>query len=242
MAIRQKHTLQKGIFWLVYVAVIAACVVIDQLSKHFIDLATQVVNPVTQQITTRRDIPLIGDWLLLHWTTNDGATGGIFSNMENRNILFFVMTVVGLPVFVFMLWRSRTRSVWGQVAFAFIIGGTIGNAIDRLFLAESGFFTGAVRDFVQVTWFFGIFNMADSFLVVGVFSALLAILFFDYDGLVPTIIQERKSKAATIQVAEPSDTQAAQSVVDDTKGVATAEGDNATEQIETVDETEKSDE
>lgn len=193
MAIRQKNTLPKLVFWIVYIAVIIACVAIDQLTKYYIDLATQVINPVTQQMT-RRDIPLIGDWMLLHWTTNDGATGGIFAKMENRNILFFVMTLIGLPIFVFMLWRSRTRSVWGQVAFAFIIGGTLGNAIDRIFLAQNGFFTGAVRDFVQVTWFFGIFNMADSFLVVGVFLALFAIVFFDSDGLVPTILKDRSSK------------------------------------------------
>ena len=93
-----------------------------------------------------------------------------------------------------MLYRSRTRSVWGQVAFAFIIGGTIGNAIDRLFLAERVFFTGEVRDFVMVKHFFGIFNMADSFLVVGVILALLAIGFFDYDSLLSIFLEERKKK------------------------------------------------
>ena len=177
-------SLKPLIFWLIYVGVIIACVVIDQLTKYFIEIAVANNGP----------IPVLGDWLTIVWTTNDGATGGIFSEMENRNILFFVMTVIGLPIFFYLLWRSRTRSVWGQVAFAFMIGGTVGNAIDRLFLAKNGFFTGAVRDFVQVEHFFGIFNMADSFLVVGVILALLAIVFFDHDSLVASIIDEQKSR------------------------------------------------
>ena len=125
--------------------------------------------------------------------------------MKGRNILFFVMTVVGLPVFGYMLYRSRTRSVWGQVAFSFIIGGTLGNAIDRLFLAKDGFFTGAVRDFVRVENFFGIFNMADSFLVVGVILALLAIVVFDPDSLVASIIAEHKQGKAEPQNVQTDD-------------------------------------
>lgn len=177
-------------FWLIYAGVIVVTVVIDQLSKFFIGNAANHVEGWKYQIFPHMD------WLYLHWTLNDGATGGIFKSLPWRNVLFFVMTLVGLPIFFFMLWRSRTRSACGQVAFAFMIGGTIGNAIDRLFLVEEGgkFFTGAVRDFVHVEWFFGIFNMADSFLVVGVFLALFAIVVFDPDSLVMTFVSERKAK------------------------------------------------
>lgn len=183
-------SLKPLIFWIIYVGVIIACIAIDQLTKYFIGLAAGNSEGWTYKI-----FPHI-NWLYLHWTRNDGATGNIFGNYEGRHILFFIMTLVGLPVFGFMLWRSRTRSVWGQVAFAFMIGGTIGNAIDRLFLVEKGgqFFSGAVRDFVHVTWFFGIFNMADSFLVIGVILALLAIVVFDPDSLVSAFVSERNSK------------------------------------------------
>ena len=187
------NNLKPWVFWLIYAGVIVACVLIDQLTKHFIEIA--VANAEGHRIR------ILGDWLTLVWTTNDGATGGIFSGMKGRNILFFVMTVVGLPVFGYMLYRSRTRSVWGQVAFSFIIGGTLGNAIDRLFLAEKGFFTGEVRDFVRVENFFGIFNMADSFLVVGVILALLAVIFFDPDSLLAIFLAERKKNADGISSA-----------------------------------------
>lgn len=180
-------SLKPLIFWLIYAGVIVATIVIDQLTKHFIEIA--VANNGGR-------IRILGDWLTLVWTTNDGASFGIFKGLKWRNILFFIMTLVGLPIFGFMLWRSRTRSVWGQVAFAFMIGGTIGNAIDRLVLAEKGgeFFSGRVRDFVEVQNFPGIFNMADSFLVVGVILALLAIVVFDPDSLVSSILSDRKQK------------------------------------------------
>ncbi len=191
------NNLRPWIFWLIYVGVIVACVIIDQLTKHFIEIA--VANAEGHRIR------ILGDWLTLVWTTNDGATGGMFSDMEGRNILFFVMTLVGLPVFGYMLYRSRTRSVCGQVAFSFIIGGTLGNAIDRLFLAQKGFFTGAVRDFVRVENFFGIFNMADSFLVVGVILALLAIVFFDSDSLLAMLLTELKKAKDGVQTSPSND-------------------------------------
>lgn len=193
---REKGKLIKPIFWIVYIAVIAVCILLDQLSKYYIQIAVQ---------ESGGQINVLGEWLTFVWTTNDGATGGIFSKMEGRNILFFVMTLIGLPIFFFMLWRSRRRSVWGQIAFSFIIGGTIGNAIDRIYFAEDGFFTGAVRDFVKVQNFFGIFNVADSFLVVGVIMALLAVLFFDYDSLVKTMINERRQNAEKKQQTENAD-------------------------------------
>lgn len=175
------------IYIAVYVAVIAVCIALDQITKHYIEIAVR---------DNGGKIRILGDWLTFVWTTNEGATGGMFTNLGWQNWLFFFMTLIGLPVFGWLLWRSRTRSAWGQVAFAFIIGGTIGNAIDRIVFAGSEFFSGAVRDFIRVEGFFGIFNVADSFLVVGVILALLAIVFFDPDSLLFTFLKDRKSKQA----------------------------------------------
>lgn len=175
----------------IYLAVVAVCVLLDQLTKHFVYVATE---------SGSKTIPIIGDWLVLYWTENDGATGGLFSNLGWQNWLFFFITLIGLPVFFWLLLRSRKRSVWGQVAFAFIMGGTVGNAVDRFAFATDKFFGGAVRDFIKVEHFFGIFNIADSFLVVGVILALLAVVFFDPDSLVRMIIEEKQKKAA--QIAE----------------------------------------
>ncbi|MCH5153144.1 MAG: signal peptidase II [Clostridiales bacterium] len=181
---KQRKTLTIPVFLAVYISVIVACIALDQLTKYFIGIACE----------KHGTIKILGNWLTLYWTTNPGATGGMFSNLAWNNWLFFFMTLIGIPVFMWLLWRSRTRSVAGQVAFAFIIGGTIGNAIDRIVFAKDGFFTGQVRDFVRVEGFFGIFNIADSFLVVGVILALVAIVFVDHDSLMWSLINERNEK------------------------------------------------
>ena len=190
---KQRKPLSIPIFLAVYISVVIACIALDQLSKYLIGIACQ----------KHGTIKIIGNWLTLYWTTNPGATGGMFSNLAWSNWLFFFMTLIGLPIFCWLLWRSRTRSAWGQVAFAFIIGGTIGNAIDRIAFAENGFFTGQVRDFVKVEGFFGIFNIADSFLVVGVILALLAIVFLDYDSLMWSLINERNAKREQQSPTQP---------------------------------------
>ena len=206
---KQRKPLSIPVFLAVYISVVVACIVLDQLSKYLIELAVNNPNIPKNRLG---EIRIIGDWLTLHWTTNSGATGGMFQNLGWQNWLFFIMTIVGIPVFCWLLLRSRTRSVVGQVAFAFITGGTIGNAIDRIVFAENGFFTGEVRDFVKVEGFFGIFNIADSFLVVGVILALLAIVFFDPDSLMWSIIKDRKAKAEQTSTTETTDENAEQQV------------------------------
>lgn len=195
---KQRKILPVWLFFVIYGAVVAVCIALDQITKHFMQLHNE---------NGGGDIPIIGNWLVMHYTENSGATGSLFSNLPWNNWLFFGMTLVGLPVFGWLLWRSRKRSVWGQVAFSFIIAGTLGNAIDRLFLAEGEFFSGKVRDFIQVQNFFGIFNIADSFLVVGVFLAVFAIVFFDPDSLLRLFLRERKrakNKKAEALAAEQS--------------------------------------
>ena len=196
---KKSRTLPIKFFIPIYLCVVVVCVVLDQISKHAVYLATN---------EGRKTIPIIGNWLVLFWTVNDGATGGMFSNLGWQNWLFFFMTLAGLPVFFWLLLRSRTRSVFGQIAFSFILGGTVGNAIDRFRygLESHKFFGGGVRDFIRVDGFFGIFNIADSFLVVGVILALLAVVFFDRDSLVRTLIAERRQKSQNDTPTENKDT------------------------------------
>ena len=216
---KERKPLPIAVYIVIYLAVIAACIAIDQISKHYVEIA--VAN------SSEHKIRILGDWLTLVWTTNTGATGSMFSNLAWRNWLFFAMTVIGIPIFGWLLWRSRTRSVWGQVAYSFIIGGTIGNAIDRIRFAEDGFFTGSVRDFIRVEGFFGIFNGADSFLVVGVILALLAIVFFDPDSLLMGILKDRNSKKE--QAAESS-------VTTDKESIATSEDVATSEEQPSIEE------
>ncbi len=205
---KEKKILKLPIFCLVYGGVIIFSVVLDQLTKLWIFnnlLGGKVGNSV----------PIIGNFLRFYAVLNEGAAFGM-GQSEASNVIFFLVTLLGVPLFCWLLLRSRTRSVLGQISFAMIIGGTIGNAIDRAFYATEGtFFSGKVRDFISFSIFPPVFNVADMCLTIGVFMAVAAIVYFDHDSLVKLLIEERKQKLATAteqgalvdaqEVTEPSD-------------------------------------
>lgn len=174
-------SLSKKNYILLFVAIVVFAVALDQITKI-------VMESLLEGNAT---INVFGSWLVFHWTLNSGSA---FGQLSGQSLLFFLVTVLGTPLFTYLWWRARNRSVWGQLGFAFMIGGTIGNAIDRAFLGD-GFFNGSVRDFISVDGF-AIFNVADSFLVVGVIMACMAIMFFDPDSLLKEIALERANKMA----------------------------------------------
>lgn len=181
----------------IYLAVIVATVVLDQLSKVWMAGLLQNNNV----------IKILGNWMTFSWTINHGAA---FGSMTNSSILFFVCTVLGLPVFAYFLWRSRTRHIFGQIGFAFMFGGTIGNAIDRAFLGD-GFFNGGVRDFISVKGF-AIFNIADCFLVVGIIMVCIALLFLDWDAVF--VKQPKKQQESQPAEAQPTQEQPMEKIDD----------------------------
>jgi signal peptidase II len=80
--------------------------------------------------------------------------------------------VIALVVVVAMLLSlGRTNSRWNLLAIGLVLGGAIGNIIDRLFRGE-GWFRGAVVDFIDPQWF-PIFNVADIGVTVGGFMLVV---------------------------------------------------------------------
>jgi signal peptidase II len=186
---KQQKTLKLPIFCLIYLGVVIFCIVADQLTKIWIydNLLNGGKGPSVQ---------IIGKFLQFTPVLNRGAAFGI-GNSRASDIIFFVVTVVGIPVFCYLLLRSRTRSLLSQISFAMIIGGTIGNAIDRATYATEGtFFSGGVRDFISFSIFPPVFNVAVMCLTFGVFMAIAAIIWFDPDSLVKILMEERAQAAA----------------------------------------------
>lgn len=225
---KTKKTLSVPIFSAIYWSVAALCTIVDQLTKYFI-------YDKLMGGAEHRHLDVIGKFVVFDTILNEGATMGL--NLPD--IVLFFATIVGLPLFVWLMYRSRTRSVWGRIAFSIMLGGTVGNFIDRFYVASEGaFFSGKVRDFIHfdfsaigLTDFFPYsFNIADSCLVVGVIMALLAIVFFDDDSLIKTLKEEKKA-------AQPS---AAQSDVE--QPVEPSEQNIVTEQNDTTESNEESDE
>jgi signal peptidase II len=136
--------------------VAAGVVVIDQVTKA-IAVAT---------LEGQAPIPLLGDWLGLTFVRNPGAA---FSLAGNYTI---VISVIAIGVSLFIVRTARTlTSSWWAVVLGGILGGAIGNLLDRIF-REPAPFRGHVVDFLELpNW--PVFNVADMALVG---SAVLAVI------------------------------------------------------------------
>jgi len=128
-------------FW----ATIAAIIMLDQFSKIQV---TNLLNPGDS-------IPLINDILNLTFVLNRGAAFGV---LQGKSWLFLTMAGVIISIMIYVHLTYHLPH-WVQYAMGFIVGGTVGNLIDRWNL-------GAVRDFFSIGWF-PVFNIADMAIVAG---------------------------------------------------------------------------
>jgi signal peptidase II len=137
--------------WLVPGAIGAAALAADQLAKRW---AVAALGPQPGD----RVLPLIGDWLNLVYGQNTGVAFGMFQNMPQLFTVTSILITAG-AIYAYVA-HLPNRSRWVQTAAGLILGGAIGNIIDRLR-------HGYVVDFIQVGWW-PVFNLADSAISVGV--------------------------------------------------------------------------
>lgn len=135
-------------------------------------IATCVVllDVVTKRLASIRfvDSPVvvIPDFLALTYTENPGAAFSLFRNAGP------VLGLAAIAVSIGLLWSLRSERPWPEtVAFGMIIGGALGNLVDRVFRG-SGFLDGKVIDWVDL-WWIPTFNVADMSITLAV--ALLVI-------------------------------------------------------------------
>jgi signal peptidase II len=143
-----------------------AVLVLDQLTKLWLLYVFDIAHRGAVTVTPFFD-------LVLAW--NPGISFGWFQN-DGSAAQVVLMLVKAVAVIVLAVWMARSRTLLATLALGLIIGGAIGNAIDR-------FAYGAVVDFalfhVQIggnTFNWYVFNLADVAIVAGV-AALL------YDSL-----------------------------------------------------------
>lgn len=101
-------------------------------------------------------------------TYNRGMSFGLFNNGAGVNALLFSLVAASI-VAVLVYWLSRVDSPFLAVAIGLVIGGAIGNVIDRARF-------GAVVDFLDFclgSWHWPAFNLADSAICIGVAAMLL---------------------------------------------------------------------
>ncbi len=107
-------------------------------------------------------IPVIGNFFLITSHRNRGAAFGI---LENQRWFFIIVTTIVVIGIIWYLQKvMKTNNKLLPLALSLVLGGAIGNFIDRIL-------TGEVVDFLQFnfgSYEFPIFNVADSCIVIGV--------------------------------------------------------------------------
>jgi len=137
--------------------VAASCVALDQWTKHW----------ASTVLAFRRSIHIVDDLVRLTYTRNSGIAFGMFAG---RNFPFYIFSIVAALAVFALFMRHERLSLPRQLSLAFILGGAVGNLIDRVA-------TGEVVDFILLSWGhheFPVFNVADMAVTCGVVLFALA--------------------------------------------------------------------
>lgn len=139
--------------------IIIAVVLFDQLSKV---LTLKYLAPI-------KDIPIIKNVFHLTYVENRGAAFGM---LQNQKVFFVVTTIIILGAIYFYV-RNNKPNRFMTISLSLIVGGALGNFIDRIRL-------GFVVDYFNFTLInFPVFNIADSAVVIGAFLVSIYIIKYD---------------------------------------------------------------
>jgi len=94
----------------------------------------------------------------------------------------FIAPLVIVVIVVLVWWNRGVSSKVGAVALGMVLGGAMGNLLDRALRGDAGFMQGAVVDFIDVQWW-PVFNVADACVVVGGILFALVYYFGSDDGI-----------------------------------------------------------
>jgi len=139
---------------IIYYLIAVVLVGIDQLIKYF----------TVQNIELGEVIELIPNVLSLTYIRNTGAAWSI---LEGQMIFFYIVTIVIVAILIYFLHTDGKNSKLFSISISFLLGGAIGNFIDRLAFEF-------VIDMFQLEFIsFPIFNFADTSLTIGVILMII---------------------------------------------------------------------
>lgn len=143
-----------------FVAIIIGIIMVavDQIIKYFVTVYLQPLGSVT----------VIDNFFNLTYVENNGVAFGMFSDMR---WVFVALTSVLLFVIIFIMFKKRPKGKMFYIAAGLIIGGGIGNLIDRIFY-------GYVIDYLSLSFFPPVCNFADYCITIGTVLLIIYLLFF----------------------------------------------------------------
>lgn len=142
------------------------------LSVLLLDLWTKQL--ATQHLQHRPPVEILGEYVRLTYTRNSGVAFGLGAGVP---FPYAVFSIIAVAIILYLFVTRRAGSRRRQTALALIMGGAIGNLIDRLR-------TGEVVDFIEVgfsRWHWPVFNVADSAVSVGVVLFALTWSWHEHD-------------------------------------------------------------
>lgn len=162
-------------------------VLTDQISKLFIKgVSLPSLGIALDGMPYGSSKPLLGNFLRITYIENPGMAFGIDIGGK---LFFSLFSILASVAILFYLYRAREESLGLRISLAMILGGAIGNLIDRVFygvfFGTASLFYGRVVDFLDLDFFnvsvlgyrlsrWPVFNVADAAVTIGV----LLLLFF----------------------------------------------------------------
>jgi signal peptidase II len=163
----------KGLRYLLLTLIGLTVIIVDQATKY----------SIMQSMRLHESIPIIPNLFSFTYIRNPGAAFGLLAGSSNafRTVFFGVTSLFALALLGTILMRLPEKDWIGQLSIAGILGGAIGNLIDRLRFGE-------VIDFLDVyveSYHWPAFNVADSAISVGVVCLIMHFAFERKEASLP---------------------------------------------------------
>ena len=152
---------------IINILIIVLCIAADQLTKKC----------AAANLKDKSTLPILENIFHFTYVENRGAAFGM---LADHRWVFMILSVVGIAAIFVYLTVTKPKSWWMRLALCFIVGGGVGNMIDRIA-------RGYVIDFIDCRFIdFYVFNVADSFVCVGCAMFIIAVIIDE--------VRERKLK------------------------------------------------
>jgi signal peptidase II len=158
--------------WLALAAIGFAAIAADQLTKYF----------VTSRLQLDDGVHVVGPFWI-HHVQNSGIAFGLFAS---ATVVVILLTGVAVSAMLIFFARSGARHPILPVALGLVIGGSTSNLLDRVRL-------GYVTDFLDLRYW-PAFNLADSFIVIGVLVLLGALVFAEREPRRPRPVRDAAAR------------------------------------------------
>ena len=130
--------------------------VVDQVTKYLISI----------KVAEGSTVEVIPKFLYFMNIKNTGAAFGMFQSYTK---ILTIISLVAIFLIIILKVMLNLEYVFYNISLGFILGGALGNLVDRYFIGE-------VTDWISFSFFGPIFNIADSFIVIGFILIIILIL------------------------------------------------------------------